>query len=391
MPHALCFTDLSLDNSSRCCTELFVRDDNKKSSFAISQPYSLVTHHAESNDTTEKKSASVVTAVASITSCITANNSDTDDNDATDNIIIYQSEMFLFAGFELLANTKTVEVYVIRSSNDNDTNTNAAATVKKIKEEDETYLTTCNGVPQRDLPPLTSIPQQTNNDGRIEEQEERKATNDTNTTSIAADDLFYKFIFVSPGGLSKPVLRVRLKFVKSDGHSQSNIIVRALKVKGRLDLPSPQKQQSMQLQQQSIPFGAQTNNGGMRGMHSSDMNSLASMMAMMGGGNTGASASMGIPMTTQQQQMELPQQMQQLSNKQYQQQNQLHLQEKNQAELISSIAGLGLYLKSSEERAEQMLSRMEERIMERLDDLSDRMSVIEESIQLKDKEKTDAR
>lgn len=382
MPHALCFTDLSLDNSRRCCTELFVRDDNKKSSFAISQPYSLVTHHAESNDTTEKKSASVVTAVASITSCRTANNSDTDDNDATYNNIIYQSEMFLFAGFELLANTKTVEVYVIRSSND---------TNKKIKEEDETYLTTCNGVPQRDLPPLTSTPQQTNNNGRIEEQEERKATNDTNTTSIAADDLFYKFIFVSPGGLSKPVLRVRLKFVKSDGHSQSNIIVRALKVKGRLDLPSPQKQQSMQLQQQSIPFGAQTNNGGMRGMPSSDMNSLASMMAMMGGGNTGASASMGIPMTTQQQQMELPQQMQQLSNKQYQQQNQLHLQEKNQAELISSIAGLGLYLKSSEERAEQMLSRMEERIMERLDDLSDRMSVIEESIQLKDKEKTDTR
>lgn len=385
MPHALCFTDLSLDNSSRCCTELFLRDDNKKSSFAISQPYSLVSHQVESNDTTEKKSASVVTAVMSITSCITANNSNTDDNDATDNNIIYQSEMFLFAGFELLANTKTVGVYVIRSSN----NTN-----KKIKEEDETYLTTCNGVPQRDLLPLTSTPQQTNNNGRIEEQEESNC-DDTNTTSIAADDLFYKFIFVSPGGLSKPVLRVRLKFVKSDGHSQSNIIVRALKVKGRLDLPSPQKQQSMQQQQQSIPFGAQTNSGGMRGMPSSDMNSLASMMAMMGGGNTGASVFMGIPTTTQQQQMELPQQMQQLSNKQYQQQNQqqnqLHLQEKNQAELISSIAGLGLYLKSSEERAEQMLSSMEERIMERLDDLSDRMNVIEESIQLKDKEKTDNR
>ena len=185
MPHALCFTDLSLDNSSRCCTELFLRDDNKKSSFAISQPYSLVSHQVESNDTTEKKSASVVTA----TSCITANNSDTDNNDATDNNIIYQSEMFLFAGFELLANTKTVEVYVIRSSN----NTN-----KKIKEEDETYLTTCNGVPQRDLPPLTSTPQQTNNNGRIEEQEESKATNDMNTTSIPAYDLFYKFIFVSP-------------------------------------------------------------------------------------------------------------------------------------------------------------------------------------------------
>ena len=102
MPHALCFIDLSLDNNSRrCCTELFVRDDNKKSSFAISQPYSLVSHHVESNDTTEKKSASVVTAVTSITSCITANNSNTDDNDATDNNIIHQSEMFLFAGFEL--------------------------------------------------------------------------------------------------------------------------------------------------------------------------------------------------------------------------------------------------------------------------------------------------
>ena len=68
----------------------------------------------------------------------------------------------------------------------------------------------------------------------------------------------------------------------------------------------------------------------------------------------------------------------------YQQQDN-HQQEKNRAEIISSIAGLGMYLKSYEERSEKkleaLLSGMEERIMNRLDTLTQRLDVIEQSIQ----------
>jgi len=65
-----------------------------------------------------------------------------------------------------------------------------------------------------------------------------------------------------------------------------------------------------------------------------------------------------------------------------QQQNSQEEKDKSQAEIISSIVGLGLFLKSSEERTinamEKMVSGMESRIMERLDGLSARIDEIEQ-------------
>jgi hypothetical protein len=59
-------------------------------------------------------------------------------------------------------------------------------------------------------------------------------------------------------------------------------------------------------------------------------------------------------------------------------------QEKYQSEIISSITGLGMFLKSSEEKTrksfEVMLTQMEDRIMEKLDTLSSRLSAIENQI-----------
>ena len=78
--------------------------------------------------------------------------------------------------------------------------------------------------------------------------------------------------------------------------------------------------------------------------------------------------------------MQSPQQQQQ--QHQTSSQNNREEADKNQAEIISSIAGLGMFLKSSEERTisaiEKMISGMESRIMERLDILSERIYTIEQ-------------
>ena len=107
------------------------------------------------------------------------------------------------------------------------------------------------------------------------------------------------------------------------------------------------------------------------------MSSLASMMAMMGGNSM-----MGMPLAMQinPQQQQLKQLQTQPSHQQYAQQQQQqnnHQQEKNQAEIVSSVAGLGIFLRSSEERTmsklETMLTNMEMRIMKRLDGLDERL------------------
>ena len=114
------------------------------------------------------------------------------------------------------------------------------------------------------------------------------------------------------------------------------------------------------------------------------MSSLASMMAMMGGNSM-----MGMPLAMQinPQQQQLKQLQTQPSHQQYAQQQQQqnnHQQEKNQAEIVSSVAGLGIFLRSSEERTmnklETMLTNMEMRIMKRLDGLAERLDVIEQSV-----------
>jgi len=177
-------------------------------------------------------------------------------------------------------------------------------------------------------------------------------------------------------------LRVKLKFVRSNDTSMLPILIRTLKVKGRLSESIASTTNTSSNKQQSMPFrGANRNSN----IPNNDMNSISSMMAMMGGNAS------SMPMQMQMNPLSTLQQMQNQQHTYTQQQQQLHQQqdnhqqEKNQAELISSIAGLGMYLKSYEERnsskLEALLSGMEERIMNRLDTLTQRLDAIEQSIQ----------
>jgi hypothetical protein len=107
--------------------------------------------------------------------------------------------------------------------------------------------------------------------------------------------------------------------------------------------------------------------------------SMASMMAQM----KLTAMAQGMPMMmpfSQTLSMQFPQQQQQQHPTSSQ--NNREEADKNQAEIISSIAGLGMFLKSSEERTisaiENMISGMESRIMERLDVLSERIYTLEQ-------------
>ena len=107
---------------------------------------------------------------------------------------------------------------------------------------------------------------------------------------------------------------------------------------------------------------------------------MAAMMAQMRVSSMGQVMPMMMPFS---QPSSIPMQFQNHhSHTQLQQSNQEE-KDKSQAEIISSIVGLGLFLKSSEERTinamEKMVSGMESRIMERLDGLSARMDTIEQA------------
>lgn len=396
-------------------TALFVREENKKSSFVLQQPFLLLNtsenklHNGDSVpnlsppvdsntdlDEVDGKATDVqknhkneaeklvgkhaniggktsLSATASISSCISSE---------SPKFIPQAQEMFLFGGFELITNVKTVEVHVTRTS----------------KPGEESYLTTCKGIPMRDLPHLATTPLHVdgtrmegestiigNHDDnlcKIKESQGIKNAHDDGTAKTKERDVFYKFIFVSPGG-PKPMERVRLKFVRSNGvfERANSIIVRTLKVKGRLSDSIPPSRASQQSTPQ--PFSTANLNPGIPNTkRKGNTNNLASMMAMMGGNGM-----MGMPMAMQmspqhQQLNQLPMQSPQQQYAQQQQQHQNNQQqEKNQAEIISSVAGLGMFLKHSEERTmnklETMLTNMETRIMTRLDGLAQRLDAIE--------------
>jgi len=369
---SLCFTDLQLSQkdasdvavvgdrtvNDRDHTALFVLEESKKSSYQLQASYALYPLYVQQVDKDGKTdSVSSSIAMASITSRSYNTDENTDESST-------QTQEFLFGGFELLVNTKTVEVYVIRSGG------NTINTVSKS--EEETYLTTCKGVPQRDLPPLSATPCYV--DG---------TEIDANESTEEEDITFYKFVFVSPGG-PKPHLRVKLKFVRSNDTSMLPILIRTLKVKGRLSESITSTTNTSSNDKQSIQFGGANRNSN---KPNNNMNSIASMMALMGGGNASSSMPMQMQMNHMQQMQTHTTQQHMYTQQQQQlhQQHDNHQQEKNQAELISSIAGLGMYLKSSEERSsnklESLLLGMEERIMNRLNTLTQRLDVIEQSIQ----------
>jgi hypothetical protein len=305
-------------------------------------------------------------------------------------------ETFLFGGMELIANVKTMKVYAIHSSIDSTTTITTA-----LADAEETYLTTCKGLPMRDLSAISITPYcidgttTTATTGNIENGNDDEGT--TKTTELEDDELYYKFIFVLPGG-PKPMERVRLKFIAQPIYNVvgvlPSIIIRTLKVKGRLSTDMPQTK-AKQLTQFSIASSSE-------GMNSNNI--LQNEFDTTTTTTDGQSLLMGLQMDQHQQQdvcQMLPKEVRQMipppssstatprdfslrMNQQQQQQhhnNNNHEQERNQAEIMSTMAGLGIFLRSSEERMstkiETLLSRMETRINERLDNVIARIDELE--------------
>ena len=331
------FTDCSGSNG---CTSPFVVEENKKSSYELSSTIVL-----RVPDTTTHE-APVATGCVSCTS-------------GQDDL----NRIFLFGGVELISNVNSLQVYVTRDKGD------------------EEYLTSCKGIPARDLPPLT-------NDQTIE-------IKDLNVNG------WFKFVLASPGG-AKPVYRVRLEFHPPASKKQiiiSSVIVRMLKTKCRLiDTESQTSHTSQHANgidaltiEQTAGMGNMYNHNmssvsammqSIRTMshaaisqqesqsmtdkpaddNHNNMNNLSSMMAMMS--NTHINSTSRPPINSLQQS--------------------LQKSEKNHAEMMSSIAGLGMFLKSSEEKTmkslEEMLSQMESRISAKLHDLSQRLDAIEQHL-----------
>ena len=382
--NALCFTDLSsnyadapqaLARPVEICSHhqhLFVREANKTCSFVLENPVLLMGEPEKklpSNDITNdginqsrsdnKLLNSVddakanaenkhLVAMASITSIAIQNISDSESKSQDTG-----HEIFLFGGLELVTSIKTIEVYVSRPMDD----------ITSLKPK-ESYLTTCKGVPMRDLPPLAAP---LISMGKSPEMGCDILTKNTD---------FFKFILVSPGG-AKPVERVRLKFVGSDTISAECVIVRTLKVKGRLaDTVPPSPASQMQTTSQlHLPNGDMNDSTSIRDKEKKDNVRELS-------GTIGVQA-----MATQQQggRVQSPSYIQ--NNSQLLQLN--HQQEKNQAEIMNAIAGLGIFLKHSEEqnmaKLDTMLNNMEVRIMERIDNIAVRLNAIEKIIVMVEK------
>ena len=150
-------------------------------------------------------------------------------------------------------------------------------------------------------------------------------------------------------------------------------------MKGRLpgDMPKTKTSQSQGISNQiPAPHASNINNAG-------NGDTMAAMMAQMRLSSMGqGSMPMMMPFS---QPKSIPMQFQQHNHHVHAQQQQSSQEERDrsQAEIISAVAGLGLFLKSSEERTikamEKMVSGMESRIMERLDGLSARIDEIEQN------------
>ncbi len=301
------------------------------------------------------------------------------------------NETFLFGGFELITNARSVAVYALRVNGKSATSTGC---------EDEAYLTTCKGIPARDLPPVENLPSSNNGSGG------------NNGNSI--ENLWFKFIFVSPGG-PKPVKYVRMKYFGDLASAPQNIIVRLLKIKCRLPDPNQVPLEQPKITQQfafpSNLLSGMMNTANERSKHN-EFSSMMTLMSQMGSeGVNGAmktnnsvrmdTSSVTIPTNQRKQQREQaqpvslqqPQLNPQMNLQQTFHQNHLNSlkqqqireqQDRQQAEIMSSVAGLGIFLKSSEERAmksfDSSLSAMEDRILKKLDSLSRRLEIIEQHV-----------
>ena len=394
MPN-LCFTPLTTTTPTpQSASFLCVREENTKSSFALVRPIAwLLRETIDGEGDYDCREAEACISSFNIT-----HTSSDDVSGLTTTIDESVYETFLFGGMELIANVKTMKVYAIHSSIDSTTTITTA-----LADAEETYLTTCKGLPMRDLSAISITPYcidgttTTATTGNIENGNDDEGT--TKTTEPEDDELYYKFIFVLPGG-PKPMERVRLKFIAQPIYNAvevlPSIIVRTLKVKGRLstDMPQTKAKQPTQFSIASSSEGMNSNN-----ILQNEFDTTTTT-------TDGQSLLMGLQMDQHQQQdvcQMIPQEVRQMipppssstatprdyslrMNQQQQQQqqhhnNNNHEQERNQAEIMSTMAGLGIFLRSSEERMstkiETLLSRMETRINERLDNVIARIDELE--------------
>ena len=287
--HYLCFTDVDaipvVCNRCPSSSSCLVQDEAKTSSFRLRSPLTL-------ND-----------SVGCLTSCKATT------SDATR----VSAEQFLFGGFEMTTNAKSVELFVCDDQSDK-----------------ETYLTTSRGVPQRDLPPISVG--ETTEVGPAESEgqsvEDREGSSERTQTPSERGLLFYKFVLVCPGG-PRPLIKLKLKFSKQS--EEAKIIVRTLKIKGKLAAAKPSSKKPP-----------------------ANMIGMPSMMAMMQQ-HSGLVPSPMAPMEQGKREQDM-----------------------RQAEILSSIVGLSMTMRSSEERSMRRLEEMESRIMSRLDEMADRIGAIEQ-------------
>jgi hypothetical protein len=360
--HTLSFTDCTPDADGNSAERTsFVCEENKKSSFILSNIVVLkVRTMAREDDevATGGDGTSRTISSAAISYSIDKEN---------------HNEIFLFGGFELLSNVNSLQVCVTRD---------------ELKGEE--YLTSCKGVRARDLP-------------HIENEEQMILVDDLNTVD------WFKFVFASPGG-AKPVFCVRLVFhVPPTNDIAPPVFVRTMKAKCRLnnvdakpavaahhshnthhlqgmqhlqqptagDMSNLASMMSMMQNTRAMSHSISTPQYGINHASNSsaeNMTNLLSMMAMTNNTNKSAAAM----------QNQTDPALQTNTINFLQQQRAQQSLEKNHAEMMSSIAGLGMYLKSSKEKTmislESMLSQMESRLSQKLDVLSCRIDAIEQQL-----------
>lgn len=348
---------------------LFIREVNTKSSFALKLPLAWFLR-----DTICEGDGDLREAEA----CISSNNTHTSNESSGTTTIdeSLHSETFLFGGFELVTNVKTVKVYAIRSID--------STITPALESAEETYLTTCKGLPMRDLPALSITPYCIDGKNTIATTASNVENGDdgegTNETTEPEDELYYKFIFVLPGG-PKPIERVRLKFIAEpihnndvtvpssiEKHHGSLITIRTLKVKGRLSdtMPPTKAKPTPSIAIASGSEGTNCNNindyaasSGNESIHQHQRHICQMIPQEVRQMIPPSSSSTSTPRDYS------------LSMNQQQQQQQHHNinnygQERNQAEIMSTMAGLGMFIRN-----------METRIMKRLDDVVARIDELD--------------
>jgi len=337
-------------------------------------------------------------ATASITSCslpsdesngISNHSASSSSSDIEKQPIGILLETFLFSGFKLIVNARTVEVkvYAIRSA---ESSSNKMDTVvssgKEDGEECYSYLTTCRDEPvaKEDLPPMDVKPCYVNGivDGEV-------ASGDMDNASC--DDGFYKFSYAIPGG-PKQMKKVQLKFIRigdtpssEDAKDISTILVRKAVIKGRLKGRLSESNTATPpcaptRQHQSVP----KQNGDSSSRHSDHSTSARqrqSSPTQNGHGNRRR-----VPNLDDDDEGNLRdlgrhlQQMRQNGDMDPRENlGRLHI--RKQAEILSKVPGVNLFIRNFEEltttKSAKMLAGMEGRIMSRLDEIMERMDGID--------------